>query len=115
MTNLISLVKVKKYLYWALILMVVLYFSFGKRDSSLSPPADSEVVTVTVKVPDQLEAEVMQVMYRSTRCTHTRTTASGKSYQRDGFQSTEIQPVRQGQSDIYEARLPIDGGGVIGS
>lgn len=111
MANLMSLIKVKKYRYLALALIVILYFGVGRRDSSLSPTASSEVVTVTVKVPDQLEAEIMQVIYRSTRCTHTRSTASGKTYQRDGFQNMQVQPVRQGQSDIYEARLPIDGGG----
>ncbi|MBT2339757.1 MULTISPECIES: hypothetical protein [Pseudomonas] len=82
------------------------------KDYSLSPPPDSEQITVTVKVPEELEAEVMQVMYRSTLCTFTDHTAGGRPYQRDGYQSTDIQPVRQGQSDLYQASLPKDGGGV---
>ena len=82
------------------------------KDYSLAPPPDSEQITVTVKVPKELTAETMQVMYRSTLCTFTDYTASGTPYQRDGHQSVDIQPVRQGQSDLYEAKLAVDGGGV---
>ena len=81
------------------------------QDYSLSPPADSEQVTVTLKVPKELEAETMQVMYRSTLCTFTDHNASGKPYNRDGYQRIDIQPIRQGLSDLYEARLAVQGGG----
>jgi len=81
------------------------------KDYSLAPPADSEQIIVTVKVPEELEAEVMQLKYRSTVCTFTDHTASGRPYQRDGYQSLDIQPVRQGRSDLYQASLPMDGGG----
>ena len=92
---------------------VALFISLNgcAKDYSLAPPADSELITVTVKVPEELEAETMQVMYRSTLCTFTDHTASGQPYKRDGYQRTDIQPVRQGQSDLYKARLSIDGGG----
>jgi hypothetical protein len=80
-------------------------------DYSLAPPADSEQVTVTVKVPNELMARAMKVIYRSTLCTFTDHSASGKPYQRDDYQRSVIQPVRQGQSDLYEARFPLDGGG----
>jgi len=82
------------------------------KDYSLAPPPDSEQIIVTVKVPKELTAETMQVMYRSTLCTFTDYTASGRPYQRDGHQSVDIQPERQGQSDLYEAKLAVDGGGV---
>ncbi|WP_223460129.1 MULTISPECIES: hypothetical protein [unclassified Pseudomonas] len=82
------------------------------KDRSLAPPADSESITVTVKVPKELVARPMQVMYRSTLCTFTDHSAFGEAYQRDGYQRTDIQPVREGQSDLYVAKLPIDGGGV---
>jgi hypothetical protein len=81
------------------------------KDRSISPPPDSEQVVVQVKVPEQLEAETMQVMYRSTVCTFTDHSAYGKPYSRDGYQKMDIQPIRQGLSDIYKARLPVDGGG----
>ncbi len=95
------------------IALLSLLFSLSgcAKDYSLSPPADSEQITVTVKVPKDLVAETMQVMYRSTLCTFTDHSASGKPYQRDGYQSTDIQPEREGQSDLYEAKLAVDGGG----
>ncbi|MCY1402460.1 hypothetical protein D3C76_395760 [compost metagenome] len=67
---------------------------------------------MTVKVPPELEAETVQVIYRSTLCTVTGYSAmDGKSYTRDSYQGTSIQLIRQGQSDIHEARFAVDGGG----
>ncbi|WP_176517607.1 hypothetical protein [Pseudomonas faucium] len=80
-------------------------------DKSLSPAMDGEQITVTLKVPEELVAREMQVIYRSKLCTFTDHSASGVPYQRDGYQRTDIQPVRQGQSDLYEAKLAVDGGG----
>jgi hypothetical protein len=80
------------------------------QDFSLPPPADSEQITVTVKVPKELRAEAMQVIYRSTRCTFTDYTASGKTYQRDEYHRIDIQPERQG-NDLYVAKMAINGGG----
>ena len=81
------------------------------KDYSLAPPADSEQITVTIKVPDQLKAESMRVMYRSKICTFINHTASGVAYKRDGYQKTDVQPARRGESDLYEAKLAVDGGG----
>ncbi|WP_268799179.1 hypothetical protein [Pseudomonas huanghezhanensis] len=82
-----------------------------RQDHSLDPPADSEQITVTVKVPEELEAETMQVMYRSTLCTFINHDANGEPYTRDGYQQLELQPVRQGTTDLYQAKMAIDGGG----
>jgi len=81
------------------------------KDRSLAPPANSEQITVRVKVPAELKTRTMEVQYRSTLCTFTDHSAYGEPYQRDGYQNMEIEPTRQGQSDIYEAKLPKDGGG----
>ena len=81
------------------------------KDRSLAPPANSEQVTVQIKVPAELKARTIDVMYRSTLCTFTDHSAYGAPYPRDGYQHMEIEPTRQGQSDIYEAKLPKDGGG----
>jgi len=81
------------------------------QDYSLAPPANSEQVTVRIKVPPELEAEKMEVMYRSTTCQRTRHDAYGKPYKVDGFHGIDVQPQQQGQSDIYEAKLARDGGG----
>ncbi|MGF6199581.1 hypothetical protein [Pseudomonas laurylsulfatiphila] len=95
------------------IALLSLLFSLSgcAKDYSLAPPANSEQITVTVKVPKELVAETMQVMYRSTLCTFTDRNASGEPYQRDGYQSLDIQPLRRGQSDLYEAKLAVNGGG----
>ena len=81
------------------------------KDYSLAPPADSEQITVTIKVPDQLKAESMRVMYRSKICTFINHTAGGEPYKRDGYRKIDLQPVRRGESDLYEAKLAVDGGG----
>ena len=81
------------------------------KDYSLAPPADSEQITVTVRISKDLNARPLEVIYRSTLCTFTDHSASGKPYQRDDYQRMDIAPVRQGQSDLYQAKLSIDGGG----
>ena len=80
-------------------------------DKSLSPVMDGEQITVTVKVPEELIAEEMQVIYRSKLCTFTDHTASGIPYKRDGYKRMDIQPTRQGLTDLFEAKLAVDGGG----
>jgi hypothetical protein len=93
------------------ILTLCVSLSGCAKDQSLAPPPDSEAIAVTVKVPKELVARPMQVMYRSTLCTFTDHSAFGEAYQRDGYQRTDLQLVREGQSDLYVAKLPIDGGG----
>ena len=96
-----------------LVVLITVFTSLSgcAKDYSLAPPADSEQITVTIKVPDQLEAETMLVVYRSKLCTFTSRTASGVAYIREGYQKADIKPVQQGQSDLYVAKLPVDGGG----
>ena len=95
------------------ILLFVVFTSLSgcAKDYNLAPPVDSEQITVTVKVPDQLKAKAMRVMYRSKICTFINHTASGEAYKRDGYRKIDIQPVRRGESDLYEAKLAVDGGG----
>jgi hypothetical protein len=88
-----------------------IFLSGCAQDYSLAPPTNSEQVTVRIKVPPELEAEKMEVMYRSATCQRTRRDAYGEPYKVDGFHGIEVQPQQQGQSDIYEAKLARDGGG----
>ena len=81
------------------------------QDYSLSPPADSEQVTVTVKVPKELKAETMQVMYRSLTCKRISRGASGQRLESDGHHGLDVQLQRQGSSDLFQVKLPKDGGG----
>ncbi|CRM65151.1 hypothetical protein [Pseudomonas sp. 37 R 15] len=90
-----------------------LFFSLSgcRQDYSLAPPADSEKITVTVKLPKELKTETMWVMYRSATCKSIGTGASGQRTERDGHHSIYKNFERQGQSDLYQVELPKDGGG----
>ncbi|MEQ7918782.1 hypothetical protein ABQX22_06270 [Xanthomonas sp. WHRI 1810A] len=92
-------------------LLVAFSLSGCRQDYSLNPPPDSEQVIVTVKVPEELKAETMQVMYRSTLCTFINHNANGTPYSRDGYQQIELEPMRQGKTELYQTKLAIDGGG----
>jgi hypothetical protein len=81
------------------------------QDYSLAPPADSEQITVTVKVPQELEAETLEVMYRSVICKRITHGASGQRIELEGYHGIDVQLQRQGQSDLYVAKLSMDGGG----
>ncbi|NWE43343.1 hypothetical protein HX875_27975 [Pseudomonas yamanorum] len=80
-------------------------------DRSLAPPPDSELMTITVKVPKELEAETLEVMYRSPICKRITSGASGQRIELQGYHGIDVQLQQQGQSDLYEAKLPMDGGG----
>ena len=81
------------------------------QDYSLAPPVDSEQMTITVKVPEELEAETLQVMYRSTTCKRITHGGSGQRIELDGRHGIDVQLQQQGDSDLYQAKLPMDGGG----
>jgi hypothetical protein len=81
------------------------------KDRSFAPPADNEYVTVTVKVPDELKARDMKVMYRSPICKFVTHDARGRRVEMDGYKKVDMQPEQQGESDLYQTKLPIDGGG----
>ncbi|MDF3934487.1 hypothetical protein [Pseudomonas citronellolis] len=93
------------------LLAMLVSLSGCAKDQSLAPPANSEQVIVRIKVPAELKARTLEVQYRSTLCTFTDHGAYGDPYQRDGYQNMDIEPARRGLSDIYEAKLPRDGGG----
>ncbi|WP_339560473.1 hypothetical protein [Pseudomonas sp. EA_65y_Pfl1_P113] len=95
------------------IVLYTLFFGLSgcRQDYSLSPPADSEKITVTVKLPKELKTETMWVMYRSATCKRIGSGASGQRTERDGYHSVYKQLERQGQSDLYQVELPKDGGG----
>lgn len=89
-----------------------LLFSLGgcAQETVFSPPPNSEHVTVTVKVPKDLVADTMRVMYRSAKCP-SKESADGVPYEIDGFYPIDVEPKQVGQSDLYEAKLARDGGG----
>ncbi|MNO66328.1 hypothetical protein D3C76_571140 [compost metagenome] len=95
------------------VVLVVLCLSLSGcgQDYSLAPPAASELMTVTVKVPKELKAKTLEVMYRSAICKRITYGASGQRIELEGYHGIDVQLQRQGQSDLYAAKLPMDGGG----
>lgn len=93
------------------VLLLLFSLSGCAQNRTLSPPPDGEQVRVTVKVPQNLAADPMRVMYRSEKCPIKRSVPDWSTYEEDGYLSTTVQPKQQGQSDVYEAKLPVNGGG----
>jgi hypothetical protein len=93
--------------------VLLLLFSLNgcAQNPAFTPAPDGEHVTITVKVPQNLAAEPMRVMYRSEKCPIKRSGADWSTYEVDGYLSNTVQPQQQGQSDLYEAKLPINGAG----
>ena len=94
-------------------IFLLLLFSLGgcAQNRTLSPPPGGEEVSITVKVPQNLAADPMQVIYRSAKCPIKRSGPDWTRYEEDGYLSTTVRPQRVGQSEVYEAKLPINGGG----
>ncbi|MBO0396017.1 hypothetical protein J1F00_16645 [Stenotrophomonas maltophilia] len=80
-------------------------------DRSLSPTTDAGVVNVAIKVPTELETMDVRVVYRSKTCTITSYSASGIPYDRDGYQRMDLKPIQQRGSRLFEAKVPVNGGG----
>ncbi len=102
-----------KILHLRMSLMLLALFSLSgcAKDRSLAPPADSEQVTVTVKVPKELVTEEMMVIYSSPICTRTVYNVREEPVELDGINGFKIQLQQQGNSDLFQAKVAVDGGG----
>ncbi|WP_395597333.1 hypothetical protein [Morganella morganii] len=78
--------------------------------TTLSPPADSRNIHFSATVPADLESLPLSAMYRSNKCTRTRTSGSGKSYEVPGFNSAKY-PLSVTASGDVTADIPVNGGG----
>jgi hypothetical protein len=87
------------------------HLSVCGQSLSLNPPLDSEQLTVTVKVPEELKARTLEVTYRSPICKRITHGSSGQRIELEGYHGIDVQLQREGQSDLYSAKLPMDGGG----
>lgn len=82
------------------------------RNSTLSPKPEAGTIQVTIKVPEELVARDMQVIYRSTKCTTTyRSMLDWEKRTRDNYAGLHLQPVRRPGTDLYEATLAVNGSG----
>ena len=81
------------------------------KNKTLSPPADTEWVTVGIKLPAGIEALPLNVLYRSEICQRARYNSAGEKYYISGFNSETIVLKQQGSSDIYQTKIALNGGG----
>lgn len=96
---------------YSFLLAAAFVLSGCEEHDALAPPEDSEMVTLSVKVPEGLVARPIQVMYRSNRCLRDAVHADGRPYKIPGYQSIQLKPTGTAHSDIYENKIPIEGGG----
>ncbi|HDF2330299.1 TPA: hypothetical protein PC537_003951 [Morganella morganii] len=78
--------------------------------TTLAPPADSRNIHFSATVPADLESLPLSAMYRSEKCTRTRTSGSGKSYEVQGFNSATYPLTVTATGDVT-ADIPVSGGG----
>ncbi|WP_195432717.1 hypothetical protein [Morganella morganii] len=78
--------------------------------TTLSPPSDSRNIHFSATVPVDLESLPLSAMYRSKKCTRTRTSGSGKSYEVPGVNSTKY-PLSVTATGDVTADIPVNGGG----
>ena len=81
------------------------------KDYSLAPPANSESLTVTLKVPPGLIPKNFEAMYRSGVCKRLARGGTGQRIELEGYHGVTLPLMRQGLSDLYKVTLPKDGGG----
>jgi hypothetical protein len=82
-----------------------------KTDQTLSPPENARHVTVLFRVPEGTTLMPMQVLYRSVKCMDKSYNSSFESYPVQGFNGFTQPFVRQGNSNIWQTGIAIDGGG----
>lgn len=103
---------VKSFLKTSISCFVLLTFLCGcAKDFSISPQPDGEKVTITIKPPDELEPEVMRVMYRSAKCPRIAHDGDGRPETIEGYNAFEVSLHRNGADNLYRADLFVDGGG----
>ncbi len=95
----------------SLMLLALLSLGGCAKDRSLAPPADSEQVTVTVKVPNELVARELRIVYSSPICTRTVYNVREEPVELDGIKGFRTSLQQQGDSDLYQAKVAVDGGG----
>ncbi|NBM54883.1 hypothetical protein GWI68_08755 [Proteus sp. G2669] len=81
------------------------------KNKTLSPPANTEWVTVGIKLPEGIEALPLNVLYRSDICQRARYNSAGEKYYIPGFNPNTVTLKQQGSSDIYQTKIALNGGG----
>lgn len=90
------------------VLLYIGYELFLTR--KLSPPADSERITVSFRVPEGITLLPLSGLYTSSECTNTNFTAGGNTYQADATTGVSLPFVSQA-GNLMSASIAKDGGG----
>lgn len=90
------------------VLLYIGYELFLSR--KLSPPADSERITVSFRVPEGVTLLPLGGLYTSSECTNTNFTAGGNTYQADATTGVSLPFVSQA-GNLMSASIAKDGGG----
>jgi hypothetical protein len=93
-----------------LLLATVTLLSGCAQDYRLSPAPYGEKVSLTIKLPEDLELRSMRVMYRSAVCQRVTYDGDGRPERVDGHNGFEV-PLQKREGDLYGAELFVDGGG----
>lgn len=91
------------------VLLYIGYELFLTR--KLSPPADSERLTVSFRVPEGVTLLPLGGLYTSSECTNTNFTAGGHTYQADATTGVSLPFVSQGAGNLMSVSIAKDGGG----
>ena len=91
------------------VLLLPVILTGCSHSTTLSPPADSRNIHFSATVPADLESLPLSAMYRSKKCTRTRTSGSGKSYEVPGFNSAKYPLTITANGDVT-ADIPVSGG-----
>ncbi|MEB6858589.1 hypothetical protein NA898_15750 [Proteus cibi] len=81
------------------------------KNKTLSPPADTKWVTIGIKLPAGIEALPLNVLYRSDICQRAQYNSAGEKEYIPGFNPNTVGLKQQGNSDIYQAQIALNGGG----
>ena len=77
----------------------------------LSPPADSERITVSFRVPEGITLLPLGGLYTSSECTNTNFSAGGNTYQAHATTGVSLPFVSQGDGNLMSVSIAKDGGG----
>lgn len=80
-------------------------------DREFTFPVGSEKVLVQVKVQEDLVIKPIHVVYRSSECLRESYNAKGEKIYRRGVKVSSLKPEQVGSSGLYQANVPVDGGG----
>lgn len=81
-------------------------------DRRIAPPADTPWVTLSVRVPQDVETLPMDVLYRSQTCKEVDYDGATESHTTltPAHSAHDVSLVQQGSSNVYQAKIALDGG-----